>query len=54
MKKARLSGRGYSRILRVARTVADLEGDELIAIRHVAESLSYREEAAFGNNGWKR
>jgi len=58
MKRVRLSGRGYSRILRVARTVADLEGVEKIAVRHVAESLSYREELAFGNfgmkNSWKR
>jgi magnesium chelatase family protein len=54
MKNVRLSGRGYSRILRVARTVADLEGTEKIAVRHVAESLSYREEAAFGSYGWKR
>jgi len=58
MKRARLSGRGYSRTLKVARTVADLEGSESIAVRHVAESLSYREELAFGNyglkNGWKR
>ncbi|MCL2684393.1 MAG: YifB family Mg chelatase-like AAA ATPase [Synergistaceae bacterium] len=58
MKRVRLSGRGYSRILRVARTVADLEGSERITARHVAESLSYREELAFGNygskNGWKR
>jgi len=58
MKRVRLSGRGYSRILRVARTVADLEGVARIAVRHVAESLSYREEWAFGNyglrSGWKR
>ena len=58
MKRMRLSGRGYSRILKVARTVADLEGVDRIAVRHIAESLSYREELAFGNygsrNGWKR
>ncbi|MDR1650335.1 MAG: YifB family Mg chelatase-like AAA ATPase [Synergistaceae bacterium] len=54
MKRVRLSGRGYSRVLRVARTVADLEGTEKIGIHHVAESLSYREGAAFGGAGWKR
>jgi magnesium chelatase family protein len=54
MKRVRLSGRGYSRILRVARTVADLDGAEAISVRHVAESLSYREESAFGNHGWRR
>ena len=53
MKRARLSGRGYSRLLKVARTVADLEGSERISVRHVAESLSYREELAFGNYGFK-
>jgi magnesium chelatase family protein len=54
MRRVRLSGRGYSRVLRVSRTVADLEGSDKIAIRHVAESLSYREDSAFGNYGWKR
>jgi magnesium chelatase family protein len=56
MKKIRLSGRGYSRILRVARTVADLDGAERIAVRHVAESLSYREGEAFGGTGcgWRQ
>ena len=53
MKRVRLSGRGYSRILKVARTVADLEGSERIAVRHIAESMSYREELAFGNYGFK-
>jgi magnesium chelatase family protein len=52
MKRLRLSGRGFSRVLRVARTVADLEGAERIAVHHVAESLSYREGEAFGNAEW--
>lgn len=52
MKRLRLSGRGFSRVLRVARTVADLEGAEKIAVHHIAESLSYREGEAFGNAGW--
>ena len=47
-RKMKLSGRGFSRVLRVARTIADLEGSEKIEIQHVAESLSYREGSALG------
>ncbi|MBN9582964.1 MAG: ATP-binding protein, partial [Afipia sp.] len=38
----RLSARGYHRVLRVARTLADLDGAATVARRHVAEALSYR------------
>src|SRR4030081_2077237 len=38
----RLSGRGYYRVLRVARTLADLDGMEKIGRLHLAEALSYR------------
>ncbi|GLP86042.1 YifB family Mg chelatase-like AAA ATPase [Tritonibacter mobilis] len=37
-----LSARGYHRVLRVARTIADLDGAPQIARDHVAEALSYR------------
>ena len=37
-----LSARGYQRVRRVARTIADLEGATDIALPHVAEALSYR------------
>jgi magnesium chelatase family protein len=37
-----LSGRGHDRVLRVARTIADLEGRELLLERDVDEALSYR------------
>lgn len=37
-----LSARGYHRILRVARTIADLDGAATVARPHVAEALSYR------------
>jgi magnesium chelatase family protein len=38
----RLSARGYTRVLRVARTIADLAGAETVGRVHVAEALSYR------------
>ena len=37
-----LSARGYQRVRRVARTIADLEGATDIALPHVAEALGYR------------
>ena len=42
MNRLRLSGRGRTRVLRVARTIADLAGAETVGRPHVAEALSYR------------
>lgn len=41
-EKMRLTARGFHRVLRVARTIADLAGAENVARPHVAEALSYR------------
>ena len=40
--KLRLSGRGVSRVLKVARTIADLAGEASIKTSHLAEALMYR------------
>ena len=42
VEKFKLSARGYHRVLRVARTLADLEGSAPVKRVHVAEALSYR------------
>ena len=42
MKRYSLSARAYSRILKVARTIADLAGEPDIKFPHVAEAISYR------------
>ena len=41
-KKMSLTARGYHRVLRVARTLADLDGDGAVRRIHIAEALSYR------------
>lgn len=38
-----MSMRAYSRILKVARTIADLDHQERIGIAHMAEAIQYRE-----------
>jgi magnesium chelatase family protein len=43
MRQLGLSARGYHRVLRVARTIADLAGAERVGVAHVAEAISLRQ-----------
>ena len=47
-ERLRLSARGYHRVMRVARTLADLDATPSVRRIHVAEALSYRRIALSG------
>ena len=44
MNKYSLSARSYHRILKISRTIADLESSETIKFNHIAEALQYKTE----------
>jgi magnesium chelatase family protein len=50
MERFKLSGRGYHRVLRVARTIADLEQSSTIEMTHLSEAVGYRRISVYADS----